>query len=156
MLLSPEIVVIVGAFVVSVAGATLLLCTGLEQAVLPGSKNMRKWNIGVPQELGRSCRFRSKIPAGDTGKPTPGLSRRRVARRERNDPRHLRYRQAKETKRGGMGGRKSQRLDSIDEAGELIPEDPVERSEASGHDTAFGKHGECLEIRQACSRNNSG
>jgi RNA-directed DNA polymerase len=28
---------------------------------------MCKRTIGVPQELGRSCRFLSEIPAGDTG-----------------------------------------------------------------------------------------
>ena len=37
-----------------------------------------------------------------------------------------RYRQAKATKRGGMGGRKSQHPHSTDEAGELVPRDPVE------------------------------
>ncbi len=42
-----------------------------------------------------------------------------------------RYHQAKATKRGGKGGRKSQRLDSTVEAGELALEDPVEGSEAS-------------------------
>jgi len=35
----------------------LLLLIGLVSAVLPESKNMRKRIIGVPQELGRSCRL---------------------------------------------------------------------------------------------------
>src|SRR2546423_1567444 len=29
--------------------------------------------MGVPQELGRSCRLLNEIPAGATGSPTPGL-----------------------------------------------------------------------------------
>ena len=35
--------------------------------------NMCKRTIGVPQELGSSCRFLGIIPVGDTGLPTPGL-----------------------------------------------------------------------------------
>ena len=50
------------------------------------------------------------------------------------------YRQAKATKRGGMDDRKSQRLDSTVEAGELAPEDPGEGSEASRNNTVGGKH----------------
>ena len=44
-------------------------------------------------------------------------------RKQRVEPR---YRQAKVTKRGGMDGRKSQHPRSTDEAGELVPRDPVE------------------------------
>ncbi len=58
---------IVGAFAFHIPGATLLHCNGLVQAVLPASKNMCKRTIGVPQELGRSCRFLGKFPAGATG-----------------------------------------------------------------------------------------
>ena len=54
MLLSFERGSSAGAFVVSIAGAMLLFVIGLEQAVLPESKNMRKRTIGVPQELGIS------------------------------------------------------------------------------------------------------
>ena len=64
----------VGAFAFDVPRAMLLHCNGLVQAVLPASDwNMCKRTIEVPQELGRSCRFLGKIPAGDTGSPTPGL-----------------------------------------------------------------------------------
>ena len=66
MLLSFERTIIAGAFVFVDAGAMLLLFNGLEQGVLPESKNMSKRTIGVPQELGRSCRFlgesRPEIP----------------------------------------------------------------------------------------------
>ena len=72
MLLSFERL-IVGAFAFLIPRAMLLLHTGLVQAVLPESKNMCKRTIGVPQELGRSCRFLGKFPAGATGSPTPGL-----------------------------------------------------------------------------------
>ena len=33
----------------------------------------RKRIIEIPQELGRSCYFLGRLPAGDTGLPTPGL-----------------------------------------------------------------------------------
>ena len=73
MLLSFERTIIAGAFAFLIVGAMLLHLTGLVSAVLPESKNMRKRTMGVPQELGRSCRFPGSIPAGDTGLPTPGL-----------------------------------------------------------------------------------
>ena len=58
----------VGAFAFEIPGATLLHRNGLVRAVLPGSDwNMGKRTIGVPQELGRSCRLHGSIPAGDTG-----------------------------------------------------------------------------------------
>ena len=64
----------VGAFAFVQPGATLLHRIGLVRAVLPESDwNMCKRTIGVPQELGSSCRFLGRIPAGDTGLPTPGL-----------------------------------------------------------------------------------
>jgi hypothetical protein len=63
----------VGAFAFEIPRATLLHRNGLVCAVLPESDwNMCKRTIGVPQELGRSCRFLGNIPAGDTGLPTPG------------------------------------------------------------------------------------
>lgn len=58
----------VGAFAVLVLGATLLHRNGLVSAVLPESDwSMCKRTIGVLQELGRSCRFLSEYPDGDTG-----------------------------------------------------------------------------------------
>jgi hypothetical protein len=58
---------IVGAFVFVNAGAMLLPFMGLGCAVLPELKNMCKRIIGVPQELGRSCRLLGRFPAGATG-----------------------------------------------------------------------------------------
>ena len=57
----------VGAFAVQIPGATLLHRNGLVPAVLPASTEHGKRTFGVPQELGRSCRFLSELPAGDTG-----------------------------------------------------------------------------------------
>ena len=67
MPLSFEMLSSQGAFVFLNAGATLLLLMGLEPAVLPESKNMCKRTIGVPQELGRSCRFLGQFPEGVPG-----------------------------------------------------------------------------------------
>ena len=63
----------VGASAVRIPGATLLHRTGLVPAVLPASTEHGKRALGVPQELGRSCRFLCEIPVGDTGLTTPGL-----------------------------------------------------------------------------------
>jgi hypothetical protein len=63
----------VGAFAFLIPGATLLHRSGLVPAVLPASTEHGKRAVGVLQELGRSCRFLSEIPAGDTGLPTPGF-----------------------------------------------------------------------------------
>src|SRR6516162_3139774 len=63
----------VGASAVRIPGATLLHRNGLVPAVLPASTEHGKRALGVPQELGRSCRFLCEIPAGHTGLTTPGL-----------------------------------------------------------------------------------
>jgi hypothetical protein len=62
-----------GAFAVRIPGAALLHRNGLVRAVLPASTEHGERTFGVPQEPGRSCRFLSEIPAGDTGITTPGL-----------------------------------------------------------------------------------
>ncbi len=107
MLLSFERTIIVGAFAFVIVGATLLHLNGLVQAVLPESKNMCKRTTGVPQELGRSCRFLDTIPAGGTGLPTPGSGGGTRPPGSETNEYQSRYRQAKATKRGGMNGGKS-------------------------------------------------
>src|SRR5262249_58391806 len=96
-----------GAFAVRGPRATARHRNGLVPAVLPASVgNMRKRTIGVPQELGRACRFlgTSRLePPGDQ------LQARAVhssapERTERVEPR---YRPAKAMKRGGRGDRQS-------------------------------------------------
>ena len=80
--------------------------------------------IGVPQELGRSCRLHGRSPGWGyrVNNPRPDA----VARSGGGSEMCVVpwYRQAKETKRGGRGGRKSQCLDSTEEAGELDPRGP--------------------------------
>ena len=63
-----------GAFAFRSPRAKSRHCNGLVLAILPASEwNMCRRTIGVLQELGRSCRFLSEVPAGDTGSPTPGF-----------------------------------------------------------------------------------
>ena len=76
--------------------------------------------------------------------------------RERNERVHPRYRQAKETKCGGMAaGRHSVLIVPMKLANSARLE-PVEESETPIHGTVFEKHDECLEIRQSCPRNRNG
>ncbi len=56
-----------GAFVFVRAGAMLLLFIGLEQAVLPESKNMSKRIIGFSENLGGPVVSTEENPDGDTG-----------------------------------------------------------------------------------------
>ena len=97
----------VGALALPKPGATLRHCTGLVTAVLPASTEHGKRTIGVPQELGRSYRLLSANP-GRSYRVTNSRPRRRTRPpgSEQNEC-TLRYRQAKATKRGGMGGRES-------------------------------------------------
>ena len=106
MLLSFERTILVGAFAVAVAGATLLRLNGLVHAVLPESKNMCKRTFGFSKNLrdpvvssatsGRSYRVNNSRPR-----------RRYSSAEERIQRVQPRYHQAKETKCGGTGGRKS-------------------------------------------------
>jgi hypothetical protein len=57
----------VGASAFPIPGATLLHLTGLVPAVLPASTEHGERTLGVLQELGRSCRLLSEIPAGVPG-----------------------------------------------------------------------------------------
>ena len=66
--------------------------------------NGQSW---FPRNLGESCSLLGELPGGDTGLPTPGPAVHSSAweRKQRVEPR---YRQAKETKCGGMAaGRRS-------------------------------------------------
>ncbi len=76
--------------------------------------------------------------------------------RERNQRVQPRYRQAKETKCGGMAaGRHSVLIVPMKLANSTRLE-PAEESETPIHGTVFEKHDECLEIRQSCPRNRNG
>src|SRR6516162_5038077 len=97
----------VGALALRIPGAAPRHRNGLVLAVLPASTEHGERTPGVPQEPGRSCRFLCEIPAGDTGLPTPGFGGALVRRGAKRTSERWRYRQAKATKCGGMGGRKS-------------------------------------------------
>jgi hypothetical protein len=117
---------------------------------------MGKRTMGVPQELGRSCRLHGKFPAGDTGQTTPGLPAARGKRGERTMP--CNRGTAKRRQRSAAGraaGRHSVLIVPLKLANSPLLE-PVEGSETPDHGTAFEKHDECIEIRQACPRNRSG
>ncbi len=76
--------------------------------------------------------------------------------RERKQRVHPRYRQAKETKCGGMAAGRRSALIVPSKQGELAPEDPVEGSEASAGRLDRGKHVEHIEVRSACKRHSIG
>jgi hypothetical protein len=98
---------LVGAFAVDRPRAMLLHRNGLVSAVPPESDwNMCKRTIGVPQELGSSCRFLGSIPAEIPGYQLQA-SAVHSSVEERTQRVQPRYHQTKETKCGGMDGRKS-------------------------------------------------
>jgi hypothetical protein len=134
-----------------------LLRNGLEQVGRPGSENMCKRELGFPRNLGDPADSTNTDPDGDTGIPTPGpLSTLGGGGSEKNRVLWW-YRQAKETKCGGMGGRESQCLDSTEEAGERTPVWTLWReARHREYGPVVGRYDECLEIRKAYSRNNNG
>ncbi len=104
---------------------------GLVRAVLPASVwNMADELFRFPRNLGAPV-----VSSAEFWLETPGhqlqASAAHSSAEERTQRVTPRYRQAKETKCGEMGSRKSYRFDRTVEAGELAPEDPVEESEAS-------------------------
>src|SRR6266850_2454063 len=109
--------------------------------------NTSEWTMEIPQELARSCRFLSENPGRRYRVTNSGPWRCTRPPGSEESACSLRYRQAKVTKCGGRGGRKSSRLDSTHEAGEPPPREPVEGSEASDYGTAFEKHDEGIELR---------
>src|SRR5262249_1850237 len=76
---------------------------------------------------------------------TPGPGGALVRRGANRTRGRARYRPTKATQCGGTGGRRSERLESPVEAGELAPEDPAEGSEASGGRPDRGKHAEQIK-----------
>jgi hypothetical protein len=76
--------------------------------------------------------------------------------RERKSRVQPRYRQAKETKCGGMAAGRHSVLIVLMKLANSTRLEPVEESETPIHGTVFEKHDECIEIRQTCPRNRSG
>ena len=145
-----------GAFAFRIPGAALLHRNGLVRAVLPASTEHGERTLGVPQELGRSCRFLSELPAGDTGITTPGFGGALVRRgAKRTSERGGTAKRRQQSAVGRAAGSHSALIVPVKLANGPPPE-PGEGSEASDQGTALGKHGECFEIRQPCLRNRSG
>ncbi len=71
---------IAGASVFPTPGAMLRHFIGLVPAVLPESTEHVQQTIGILQELGRSCRFLSEIPAGEPGYQLQALAAHSSAR----------------------------------------------------------------------------
>src|SRR5262249_43195220 len=92
-----------GASALHIPRAPLVQRSGLVIAVLPASIEHGKRAIGVPQELGRSCRLLRESP-GRSYRVTNSRPQRRTRPpgSEKNECTR-RYRQAKATKRGGTG-----------------------------------------------------
>ena len=136
----------VGAFAFRIPGAVLLHRNGLVRAVLPASTEHGERTLGVPQEPGRSCRFLSELPAGDTGITTPGFGGALVRRG------------AKRTSGRGGTAKRRQRSAARRTAGShsaLVvpmklangsPPEPGEGSEASAGRLDRGKHAEHIEV----------
>ena len=76
--------------------------------------------------------------------------------RERKQRVQPRYRQAKETKCGGMAAGRHSVLIVPTKLANSTRLEPVEESETPIHGTVFEKHDECIEIRQSCPRNRNG
>ena len=115
-----------GSLCLSMTKGHAAVLYGLVQAVLPASDwNMCKRTIVVPQELGRSCRLLGKIPAGDTGLPTPGLGGALVRRgANATSATEVPPSEGNEVRRDEQ--QEVVAPHSTDEAGELAPRDPVE------------------------------
>ena len=140
----------VGASAFCIPGATLLCRHGLTQAVPPESDwNMANGSSRFPRNLGEPCwllgQSRTEIPGHQLQALAVHSSGRE--RKQRVEPR---YRQAKETKCGGMAAGRHSVLIVPKKLANFTTLEPVEESETSIHGTVFGKHSECIEIRIAC------
>ena len=114
----------------------------------PGSENMSKRESGFPRNLGDPVVSTEAFPDGDTGRPTPGPPPTTRHGGGSETDAFPWYRQAKETKCGGKDGRKSQCLDSTDEAGEQSPErTPGREARHRDHGLVVETYAEYLEIR---------
>jgi hypothetical protein len=109
---------------------------------------MRKREWGFPRNSGNPVVSTEDNPDGDTGRPTPGPTPATRHGGGSEIGAFPWYRQAKETKCGGMDGRKSQCLDSTVEAGEQSPErTPGREARHRDHGLVVGTYAGYLEIR---------
>jgi hypothetical protein len=139
---------LVGAFDIPCSGATRAFRKSQGRTGRPGSKNMRKREWGFPRNSGNPVVSTEDNPDGDTGRPTPGPTPATRHGGGSEIGAFPWYRQAKETKCGGMDGRKSQCLDSTVEAGEQSPErTPGREARHRDHGLVVGTYAGYLEIR---------
>ena len=120
-----------------------------------GWEHVQTDNCGSPgtweNPVRSSANSRLETPGDQLQAPAVALVR--LGAKQRVQPR---YRQAKETKCGGMAaGRHSVLIVPMKLANSTRLE-PVEESEMPIHGTVFEKHDECLEIRLPCPRNRNG
>ena len=147
---------IVGASAFCIPGATLRRRNGLTQAVLPESDwKMANGSLMFPRNLGEPCSLLGESRTERPGQQHQALSVHSSGR-ERNERVEPRYRQAKETQRGGMAAGRHSVLIVPMKLANFTQLEPMEGSETSNHGTVTEKHGECIEIRKACPRNSSG
>ena len=140
----------VGASAFCIPGATLPCRNGLTQAVPPESDwNMANGKLRFPRNLGEPCSL-----LGESRLEIPGYQLQALtvhsSVRERKQRVKPRYRQAKETKCGGMAAGRHSVLILPKKLANFTLLEPVEESETSIHGTVFGKHNECIEIRKTC------
>ena len=129
------------------SGASSPAGVGLEHVQTDNRGSPGTWENPVRS----SANSRLEIPGHQLQALTVHSSGRE--RKQRVEPR---YRQAKETKCGGMAaGRHSVLIVPMKLANSTRLE-PAEESETPIHGTVFEKHDECLEIRQSCPRNRNG
>ena len=156
MLLSSEILSSQGAFAVPIAGAMLLLLTrsgasspaGVEEHVQTDD-----WGSPGTWEILLSPR---QNPGWSTGSTTPGFGGcTRPPRSEHNEYHRGTTKRRKRSAVGWASGSHSALIVLLKLANDSLSE-PVEESEAPDYRTTFGKHYECIEIRQTCLRNRSG
>ena len=126
-----------------------------EQSCRRRMRTCANGQLWFPRNLGEPCSLLGAFPAGDTGSPTPGPVGA-LGRQGANERVQPRYRQAKETKCGGMAAGRHSVLIVPTKLANSTRLEPAEESETPIHGTVFEKHDECIEIRQACPRNRNG
>jgi hypothetical protein len=110
---------------------------------------MANGQLRFPRNLGEPCSLLGESRLEIPGHQLQALAAHSSAE-ERNQRVKPRYRQAKETKCGGMAAGRHSVLIVPKKLANFTQLEPVEESETSNHGTVFGKHSECIEIRIAC------
>ena len=156
MLLSSEILSSQGAFAVLIAGAMLLLLTWSGASSPAGVEEHGQtddwgspgtWEILLSPRQNPGWRYRVI-----NSRP---WRRTRPSRSKHNECNRGITKRRKRSVVGWASGSHSALIVLLKLANDSLSE-PVEESEAPDYRTSFGKHYECIEIRQTCLRNRSG